>query len=88
MRARGKPILCITPSCVASKLCLEWKARYHILPQDIRKTVNVIKALKENKELKEQLGKNACLLAKELFSTESTAAVLKKVLYGENCDAA
>ena len=78
--ACGKPILCMTPPCIASKLCLEWNAGYHVLPQDIRKVVSVIKALKENKELKEQLGKNARQLAKELFSTESTAAVLKKVL--------
>lgn len=85
--ACGKPILCITPPCVASKLCLEWKAGYHILPQDIRKAVSVIRALKENGELKEQLSKNARLLANELFSTESAANILKKVLYDEYCDA-
>lgn len=77
--ACGKPILCMTPPCIASKLCLEWNAGYHVLPQDIRKAVSVIKALKENKKLKEQLSKNARQLAKGLFSTESTAAALKKV---------
>lgn len=86
--ACGKPILCITPPCIASKLCLKWEAGYHVLPQDIGKAGNIIRALKEDKELREQLSRNARLMAKELFSTESTAAVLKKVLYNENCDVA
>jgi len=86
--ACGRPILCITPPCIASKLCLKWEAGYHILPQDTRKAVSVIKALKENRKLKNQLSKNARQMAKELFSTESTAAALKKVVYDENCDVA
>jgi len=78
--ACGKPILCMTPPCVASKLCLEWKAGYHILPEDVQEAAGIIKVLKENRELKEKLGKNARRLAEELFSIEHAAKILKTVI--------
>lgn len=78
--ACGKPILCITPKCVASELCVKWKAGYHILPQNIEQAADIIKILKENKELKEHLGNNARGLAEDLFSLDYAAKMLRKVI--------
>jgi len=78
--ACGKPILCITPPCLASKLCLEWKAGYHVLPQHVKEAADIIKVLKENKELKEHIGNNARGLAEHLFSLDHAAKMLRKVI--------
>ena len=79
--ACGKPILCLTPSCVASSLCLEWEAGFHVLPEDISEAADMIKTLAKDAELKKQIGRNARLLAQKLFSTESAAITLQKALY-------
>jgi glycosyltransferase involved in cell wall biosynthesis len=84
--ACGKPILCVTPTCVSSKLCLEWKAGYHVIPKNIMKVREIIGFLKKSEELRGQLGKNARQMANELFSIESAAAALKKIIDSENFD--
>jgi glycosyltransferase involved in cell wall biosynthesis len=77
--ACGKPILCFTPPCVSSELCLRWKAGYHILPKDIAKLREIIMVLKENEELRKQLGRNARRMAEEIFSTQHIANILKEI---------
>jgi glycosyltransferase involved in cell wall biosynthesis len=79
--ACGKPILCISPPCVASRLCLKWKAGYHVSPPDIETAANVIKILKENKKLKEEMSKNARQLAEDLFSLNDAAETLRKIIH-------
>jgi glycosyltransferase involved in cell wall biosynthesis len=84
--ACGKPILCITPPCVASELCLKWKAGYHVLPQNVEEAVGIIKVLKERKELKELIGKNARRLAEDLFSIDYAARTLSKIVGTDTTD--
>lgn len=79
--ACGKPILCVSPACVASSLCQKWKAGYHALPQEIENAVHFIRALKEDEELRECMGKNARGLAEDLFSLNHAADTLKKIIY-------
>mgnify|MGYP003681949311 CR=1 FL=1 len=59
---------------------MKWKAGYHILPRNIEEAADVIKALKENKRLKEKLSKNARGLAEDLFSLDYAAKILRKVI--------
>lgn len=79
--ACGKPILCISPRCVASNLCLEWKAGYHVDCQDVESAVDYIKALKSDEKLRENTGKNARRLAEQLFSLDSASKILKKIVH-------
>jgi len=79
--ACGKPILCLTPPCVASKLCLDWKAGYHIPPEDFPNVENIIRIIKENKKLKMYLGKNSRKMAEELFSIQQATKVLRKIIH-------
>jgi colanic acid biosynthesis glycosyl transferase WcaI len=78
--ACGKPILCITPPCVASNLCLKWKAGYHIEPDNVENVINIIKTLKENKTLRETLGENARKMAEKLFSVEQAVETLSQII--------
>jgi len=78
--ACGKPILCITPSCVASSLCLKCKAGYHVEPDDLENIINIIKTLKEDKTLREKLGENARKMAEKLFSVERAAETLSRII--------
>jgi glycosyltransferase involved in cell wall biosynthesis len=79
--ACGKPILCITPPCVASNLCLKWKAGYHVDPNDVENVINIIKTLKEDKTLRERLGENARKMAEKLFSVERAVETLRRVTF-------
>ncbi len=76
----GKPILCITPTCVASKLCTEWKAGYHFLPHDLENVTHVIQNLEHNVKLRKLLGNNARKMAQSLFSLEEAKKRLQAVL--------
>jgi glycosyltransferase involved in cell wall biosynthesis len=78
--AIGKPILCITPLCVASNLCLKWKAGYHVEPDGVENVINVIKTFKENKTLREKLGENARKMTEKLFSVERAVETLSQVI--------
>lgn len=78
--ACGKPIICLTPYCVASRLCQEWEAGYHISPKNIEKCNEVIRILKENRELREQIGINARKMAENLFSLVRAERVLRSII--------
>ena len=78
--ACGKPILCITPLCVASNLCLKWKAGYHVEPDGVENVINVIKTFKENKTLREKLEENARKMAEKLFSVERAVETLSQII--------
>jgi glycosyltransferase involved in cell wall biosynthesis len=78
--ACGKPIICITPECVASKLCKKWKAGYHFLPEKLEDIVYIIQELKSNETLRRSLGDNAMKMASSLFSIENTIEKLRAIL--------
>jgi glycosyltransferase involved in cell wall biosynthesis len=78
--AVGKPILCITPSCVASKLCVDWKAGYHVPINRLKDAVYILENLKNNKELRILLGNNARKMAQSLFSLENAKNCLQIIL--------
>ncbi|MEM0505897.1 MAG: glycosyltransferase family 4 protein [Thermosphaera sp.] len=78
--ACGKPILCLTPPCVASMLCTEWKAGYHIPPNDYKKASEIIRILKEDRQHLESLGRNARRMAEELFSLSKAVGTLKEII--------
>ena len=78
--ACGRPIICITPECVASKLCKEWKAGYHIFPEELGNAVHIIRELKSNDILRKSLGDNARKMAESLFSIEKTKGKLRTIL--------
>ena len=78
--AVGKPILCLGPRCVASDLCLQWRAGYHIEPDKICKSAEIIRQLKDDQILRKNIGINAREMAKSLFSINSAAKIIKDVL--------
>lgn len=78
--ACGKPILCLTPPCVASELATTWNAGCCADPDDTEELANMIKQLKEHPERRDVMGKNARLLAENLFSINSATEVLKTVI--------
>jgi glycosyltransferase involved in cell wall biosynthesis len=75
--ACGKPILCVTPRCVASDLAVAWKAGYWFEPNNIVDTVSVIKQLKDDHQMREKMGNNARQLAENLFSIRAATETLK-----------
>ena len=78
--AIGKPILYLGPRCVASDLCLQWRAGYHIKPDKICKSVEIIRQLKDDQVLRNNIGMNAREMAKSLFSINSVAKIIKDIL--------
>jgi glycosyltransferase involved in cell wall biosynthesis len=78
--ACGKPIICITPECVASRLCGKWEAGYQVSSEKLENLVHIIQELKSNRKLRESLGNNARKMAESLFSIEKAEEVLKVVL--------
>jgi glycosyltransferase involved in cell wall biosynthesis len=78
--ACGKPIICITPECVASKLCEKWNAGYHVSPDKIEEAAHVILELKSNEDLRKMLGNNARKMAEALFSIEKVKEKLRTLL--------
>ena len=78
--AIGKPILYLGPRCVASDLCLQWRAGYHIKPDKICKSVEIIRQLKDDQVLRNNIGINAREMAKSLFSINSVAKIIKDIL--------
>jgi len=78
--ACGRPIICITPECVASKLCKEWKAGYHIFPERLENVVHIMRELKSNDVLKKSLGDNARKMAESLFSMEKAKDQLQVIM--------
>ena len=78
--ACGKPILCLTPPCVASDLAITWNAGYCVDPDNTGEIASMIKQLKGDPNRIDIMGKNARLLAENLFSINSATEVLKTVL--------
>jgi len=78
--AIGKPILCITLNCVASRLCNIWKAGYHIPPERLEDAAHIILELKSNKNLIRYLGNNSRKMAESLFSMEKAKEELQAIL--------
>jgi glycosyltransferase involved in cell wall biosynthesis len=78
--ACGKPILCLTPPCVSSELCLKWEAGYNVSLENMASAKILIENLYNNEILRKQLGFNARCMALELFSIENAAVILQKVI--------
>ena len=78
--ACGKPILCMSPPCVASDLCVKWEAGYRVDSLDAENAVNLIRFLKKNEALKVKSGENARQLAEALFSPNHAAETLKEIV--------
>lgn len=78
--ACGKPIICIVPECVASKLCEKWNAGYHVPPDKIEEAAHVILELRSNENLRKMLGNNARKMAESLFSIEKAKEELQVIL--------
>jgi glycosyltransferase involved in cell wall biosynthesis len=78
--AIGKPILCITLNCVASRLCNIWKAGYHVPPERLEDAAHIILELKSNKNLIRYLGNNSRKMAESLFSMEKAKEELQAIL--------
>jgi len=78
--ACGRPIICITPECVASKLCSKWKAGYHLPPERLEDAAHIILELKSNENVKKLLGDNARKMAESLFSIEKAKEELQAFL--------
>jgi glycosyltransferase involved in cell wall biosynthesis len=78
--ACGRPIICITPECVASKLCSKWKAGYSVPPERLEDAANIILELKSNEDIKKSLGNNARKMAESLFSIEKAKEELQAIL--------
>jgi glycosyltransferase involved in cell wall biosynthesis len=78
--ASGKPILCITPPCVASKLCTDWGAGLRINPQEIDNGIELIKKMQQERKLKEEMSLNSRKMAEALFSIEAAAEEINKIL--------
>lgn len=81
--ACGKPILCITPPCVASELCSAYRAGFHIEPSSmaITHTIKILSELKGDENLRNSIAKNSRLMAENLFSLEHGVSVLKSILH-------
>jgi glycosyltransferase involved in cell wall biosynthesis len=78
--ACGRPIICITPECIASKLCSKWNAGYHVLPERLKDAADIILELKSNENIKKSLGTNARKMAESLFSIEKAKEELQVLL--------
>jgi glycosyltransferase involved in cell wall biosynthesis len=78
--ACGRPIICITPECVASKLCSKWKAGYSVPPERLEDAARIILELKSNEDIKKSLGNNAKKMAESLFSIEKAKEELQAIL--------
>jgi len=78
--ACGRPIVCITPECVASKLCCKWKAGYTIPPEKLEDAVHIILELKSKVNIRKSIGNNARKMAESLFSIEKVKEKLQVFL--------
>jgi glycosyltransferase involved in cell wall biosynthesis len=78
--ACGRPILCITPKCVASELCNMWRAGYSVTPERIDEAVHVVLNMISNGNVRDSMGKNARKMAEALFSIEKTKEELRVIL--------
>jgi glycosyltransferase involved in cell wall biosynthesis len=78
--ACGKPIICITPPCIASRLCSIWKAGYHVPPEKLEDAVHIIQLLKSDENLRKSLGGNARKMAVTLFSLKQAEDKLRLIL--------
>ena len=76
--ACGKPILCVSPPCVASLLCEEWGAGIRVDPSDVEGFVKVILKLKCDERLRTRMGLNARRMAEALFSPRRILEVVVK----------
>jgi colanic acid biosynthesis glycosyl transferase WcaI len=76
----GRPILCLTPACIASSLCETWHAGAHFLPADFRGAAEFVKVLKTDESLRIEMGENAREMAFKLFSLENASGLLKEVI--------
>jgi glycosyltransferase involved in cell wall biosynthesis len=79
--ACGKPILCLTPSCVSAELCLKWNAGYHVPRENVTVAKRVIEELKNDELLRERFERNSRSMAQALFSIECAAKTLRKVMF-------
>jgi glycosyltransferase involved in cell wall biosynthesis len=78
--ACGRPIICITPECIASKLCSKWEAGHHIPSERLEDVARIILELKSNETIKKSLGNNARKMAESLFSIEKAKEKLQALL--------
>jgi glycosyltransferase involved in cell wall biosynthesis len=78
--ASGKPVVCLTPPCVASSLCETWDAGAHFAPNDIEGASRFIERLKEDRSARLVMGENARRMAVELFSLEKASDELRNVI--------
>lgn len=78
--ASGRAILLVSPPCVASDICLSWKAGYRVDADDFEGAARKLKELLANPGLTEELGDNARRMAQKLFSVEGAAETLRAVV--------
>lgn len=80
--ASGKPIICVSPICEASKLCTKYHMGFHIenSKERIIQTTKDIYILKNDDKLRIKMGKNSRNLAEKMFSIENGGQILKKVI--------
>lgn len=82
--ACGKPIICVTPHCVASSLALAHEAGFHVehFPEAIPQLMKIVVKLKKDVNLRNTIAKNSRLMAEELFSIENGTRILETVIKG------
>jgi len=80
--ACGKPIICVSPPCIASSLCLTHKAGFHIesSTEAISQIIKTILKLKKDANLRNTMARNSRSMAEELFSLEHGAGILETVI--------
>ncbi|MCL4519251.1 MAG: glycosyltransferase family 4 protein [Thaumarchaeota archaeon] len=78
--ACGKPILCVSPPCVASDLATSWNAGYCVDPDNIEDAARMIRRLRDDQEERKAMGRNARDLAENLFSIHAASEALKEVI--------
>jgi glycosyltransferase involved in cell wall biosynthesis len=81
--ASGIPILCISPSCVASKLCLEYSAGLWIdntRADWILSAKDQINLVINDENFRRILGQNARKMAEKIFSLQNAAFILSSIL--------
>jgi glycosyltransferase involved in cell wall biosynthesis len=78
--ASGKPIMCITPKCVASELCKKWGAGIHVNPNEIDAGVIMINLLQKDAFLQKHMALSSRKMAETLFSIDAAAEELNKIL--------
>jgi len=80
--ACGKPIICVSPRCVASSLCSTHRAGFHVEPSSeaISQIIEIILKLKEDVNLRNTIAMNSRSMAEELFSLEHGASVLESII--------